>query len=123
MAEAGQRGGILARLIFLALLAGGLVLWLQLRKPRELLVRIDLTGAMPGNVVEADIVVRRGSEALTRSDRHFGRTGAPGALEVLVHARPGDAEVETTLVYAGATARKLVQPVTLGDEPALVAVR
>jgi hypothetical protein len=38
------------RLIFLALLGGGLLLWSQLRKPRDLILLVDLTEALPGDV-------------------------------------------------------------------------
>jgi len=33
---------------------------------------------------------------------------APATVEVIVHARPGPAEVETTLAYAGKPARRIV---------------
>jgi len=85
------------------------------RQPRDLILLVDLTSALPGDIVEVDVVVRRGDHALARHDVQYGKTGAPGQVEMLVHASPGDAEVETTLVYAGKPARKWVAPVKLNE--------
>jgi hypothetical protein len=105
------------RLLFLALLGGGLLLWTQLRKPREMVVQIDLTQALPGEITEVDVVVRRGRHALARHDVRYGFSGAPGLIEMAVHATPGDAEVETTLVYAGKPALKSMSHATLAESP------
>jgi hypothetical protein len=105
------------RLVFLALLGGGLLFWSQLRKPRELVLEIDLTQAMPGEITEVDVVVRRDGHALARHDVRYGAAGAPGLLQLPLRASPGDAEVETTLVYAGKPARKSVSQATLAESP------
>ena len=103
------------RLAFLLLLGGGLLYWAQLRKPRELALQIDLTQALPGEIGEVDVVVRRGAHALARHDVKYGSAGAPGLIELAVHAAPGDAEVETTLVYNGKPARRSVAQITLDE--------
>jgi len=110
-----MRREILLRVVFVALLGGGLLLWTRGRQPRDLILLVDLTSALPGDIVEVDVVVRRGDHALARHDVQYGKTGAPGQVEMLVHASPGDAEVETTLVYAGKPARKWVAPVKLNE--------
>ena len=101
------------RLIFLAVLAGGLVLWGQLRRPRDLSLEIDLQGALPGEIREVDVVVRRGGRALARHEVRYAAEGAPGTISLLVHAAPGDAEVEMTLVYAAKPARRSTARVAL----------
>ena len=96
-----------ARLVFLAALVGGLLLWSQQRRPRDLALQIDLTAALPGEIVELDVVVRR--------------AGAPGVVEFQLHAAPGAADIETTLVYASRPVRRTVTSITLSpDEPALI---
>jgi hypothetical protein len=104
-----------ARLAFLALLAGGLLFWTHQRRPRDLAVRLDLTSALPGEIVEVDLIVRRGDRALARRDSRYGTRGAPGQVEVVVHAAPGEAEVEATLVYAGRPARRTVRQIRLSE--------
>src|SRR3954470_12994014 len=112
---------LLPRLLFLAILGGGLWWWQQQRKPRELRVQIDLTAALPGDVTEIDVIVRRGEHALARHEVRYGAAGAPGTVELIVHAAPGAAEVETTLAYGGKPARRSVSTVTLAEaEPARV---
>jgi hypothetical protein len=103
------------RLLFLAVLGGGLLFWTQQRKPRDLTLQIDLTGALPGEIVEVDVVVRREGHLLARHDVRYGAAGAPGLLEMPVHAAPGEAEVETTLVYSGKEARRSVVTVRLQE--------
>ena len=100
------RGGLLPRLLFLAALGGGLIWWGELRRPRDLQLSVDLTAALPGEVTEVDVVVRRGGHVLARHDASYGAAGAPGTVVMIVHAAPGDAEVETTLACAGKPARK-----------------
>ena len=46
----------------------------------------------------------------------YGASGAPGTLQLIVHASPGNAEVETTLIYAGKPARRSVEQVRLQAE-------
>ena len=108
-----------ARLVFLGARGGGLLLWSQQRRPRDLTLQIDLTGVLPGEIVEVDVVVRRSGHALARHDVRYGESGAPGLLELPVRAFPGPADVETTLVYSGKPARRTVASVTLSaDAPA-----
>jgi hypothetical protein len=104
------------RLVFLALLGGGLLLWLHERKPRDFTLQIDLTQALPGDITEVDVVVRRSGHALARHDMNYGARGAPGLIDLPVHASPGAAEVETTLVYSGKPARRSTQPVELSEK-------
>lgn len=111
-----MRNRLLLRLLFLALLVGGLVLWGERRKPRDLSLQLDLTSALPGEIVEVDVVVRREGHLLARHDVQYGKAGAPGTVEMPVHAAPGTAEVETTLVYSGKPARKSTSPVTLSEK-------
>jgi hypothetical protein len=67
------------------------------------------------------VVVRRGGHALARHDLRYGPSGAPGLIEVPIHAAPGDAEVETTLVYAGKPAqRSLAHAALMESAPARV---
>jgi hypothetical protein len=109
------------RLVFLAVLGGGLLLWSHLRRPRDLRVQVDLTGALPGDVTGIDVVVRRQDHALARHEVRYGAAGAPGTVEFIIHAPPGRAEVETTLDYPGKPSRRTVASVKLsGDEPARV---
>jgi hypothetical protein len=96
---------------------GALLLWAQLRKPRELVLQIDLTQALPGEITEVDVVVRRGGHALARHDVRYGTAGAPGLVEMSIHAAPGEAEVETTLVYPGKPARRSVAQAMLAESP------
>jgi len=113
---------MIKRFAVLAVLAGGLILWMRLRQPRDLSLQIDLTAALPGEIAEVDVVVRRDGRALARHDVQYGKSGAPGLLEILVHAAPGPADVETTLVYAGKPASRTVVPVELDEQvPARVA--
>ena len=110
-----MRKEILLRLVFLAALAGVLLLWAQWRSPRDLVVQIDLTAALPGEINEIDVTVRRSGHALARHDVRYGAAGAPGLIEVPVHASPGEAEVETTLVYTGKPARRSAAQVRLDE--------
>ena len=103
-----MRREILLRVIFVALLGGGLLLWTRGRQPRDLTLQIDLTAVLPGDIVEVDVVVRRSGHALSRHDVQYGKAGAPGLLEMPIHAAPGAAEVETTLIYAGRPAHRSV---------------
>lgn len=104
---------VLPRLAFLVLLGGALILWGEVRKPRELVLQIDLTAALPGEIQEVDVVVRRGGHALARHDVRYGSAGAPGVLEFVVHAPPGGAEVETSLLSPGKPERRVVSEVQL----------
>ena len=88
----------LLRLGFLLLLAGGLVLWTQLRKPRELVVELDLAAALPGEVSEVDLIVRRGERLLVRKDLKF-ENGASQILSETFQATPGAAEIEADVIY------------------------
>lgn len=119
-----ERGGILLRVGFVAVLGGGLLLWSHLRKPRDCAVELDLTHALPGEVVEVDLIVRRGGKLLERSDLRYGTSGAPATLSLTVHAAPGAADVEATLVNADGTARRTQERVALSAAaPARVIAR
>ncbi len=86
-------------------------------------VEVDLTAALPGDIVEVDLVVRRGGSALARHDVRYGASGAPGLVQFPLRAAPGEAEIETTLVYARGAAHRAVAKVELSeDSPARVAV-
>jgi hypothetical protein len=104
------------RLLFFAVLAGALLWWSQLRRPRDLRLAVDLTAMMPGDVTEVDVIVRRGGHALARHEVRYGGEGAPGTVELIVHAAPGEAEVETTLAYAKQASRRSVARVQLSGE-------
>ena len=109
---------------FLAVLAGGLVLFAHARSPRDMVVEVDLTSALPGEIVETDVIVYREGRSLARVDERYGRGGAPGTVKVAVRARPGAATVEVTLVSAGGTSRKTERAVELAaDSPAHLQVR
>ena len=115
---------VLPRLAFLALLGGALILWGERRKPRDLVLQVDLTAALPGEIREVDVTVRRGGHALARHDVQYGDAGAPGLLEFVVHATPGEAQVETALASPGKPERRMVSEVTLTkDAPARVRVQ
>lgn len=117
-----MRRGLAARLLLLAGVAAGLLLWNRERRPVEMALEIDLTGALPGEISELDVVVRRGGQMIARHDVRYGAAGAPGLEQVRVRATPGEAEVETTLVYPGRPARRSTAQVTLRkDAPARVA--
>jgi hypothetical protein len=108
-----DRGGVVARILFIAALAGGLLLWSQLRRPRDLMVSLDLTAVFHGEINELDVVIRRGGHVLARHDIRYGAAGAPSGIDVPIHATPGEAEVELTLVYPGKPARRTVATVKL----------
>jgi len=119
-----QRGGLLLRLGFLLLLAGGLLLWSELRRPRELAIDVDLTGALPGEIVEVDVTVSREGHPLVRLDQRYGSAGAPATLHLVVRASPGPAEADVMLVDARGTARRTRATVELPkDGNAVVRVR
>ena len=114
---------IALRLGFVAVLLGGLLLWGELRKPRELPVEIDLTSALPGEITGLDVVVTRDDGLLARAQPAFDGRGAPGLYRMTLHARPGAAEVEVTLLYGKAPARRTRAEVDLTDSGARVVAR
>ena len=67
-------------LLLLAVLGGGLLVWSQLRRPRDLKISLDLTAALPGDVKDVDVIVRRGGHALARHFVRYGVAGAPGTV-------------------------------------------
>jgi len=118
------RGGLLLRLGFLLLLAGGLLLWSELRRPRDLGLDLDLTGALPGQIVEVDVTVARDGHPLMRFDQKYGPAGAPATLHLTVRAQPGPVEVDVMLIDTGGTARRTRVTVELRkDGNAVVAAR
>ncbi len=118
-----ERRLFLVRAAFLALLGGGLLIWGEMRRPRELRLELDLTRALPGEIAGVDLVVRRGRRALARDVMIFGKEGAPGTVEFRVRAAPGEAEVEATVTYPAKPARSTRAQVKLSeDTPAVVHV-
>ena len=105
---------------FLVLLAGGLI-WLARDRPRDL--PLDLALAAPGAppARSFDLVVRREGTALLRVEQTFAGA-APEMVRVSVHARPGPAEVDLTVVDGAGAARRVRGQVELAEEaPARVA--
>jgi hypothetical protein len=89
-----------------------------------MVVEVDLTSALPGDIVETDVIVYREGRSLARVDERYGPAGAPGTVKVAVRARPGAATVEVTVVSAGGTSRKTERAVELAaDSPAHLRVR
>lgn len=122
--NAATRSGLLLRLGFFVVLGGGLLLWSELRRPRDLRLELDLTGALPGDIVEVDVTVTRGGEALFRLDERYGSAGAPARVRTVVHARPGPADVDAMVVDAKGNARRTRAAVELRkDAPVVVTVR
>jgi len=112
---------LLLRLVFLGLVAATLFWWSQSRRPRDLQLAVDLTAMLPGEITEVDVVVRRGGHALARHDVQYGPSGAPGTVELIVHAPPGEAQVETVLAYGTRPARKSITTVRLSaDAPSRI---
>jgi len=111
--DQGPRKTRWLRFGFLAVLAGGLILFATIRSPREMVVEVDLTGALPGEVVETDVIVSRDGRALARVDDRYGARGAPATMRIPVRARPGTATVEVTLVGATGASRRTTVPVEL----------
>jgi len=98
---------LLLRLGFLLFLAGGLALWSELRRPRDLGLDLDLTAAVPGDIVEVDVTVLREGRALLRFDQKYGGSGAPATLHLTVRARPGPVDVDLMLIDARGNARRM----------------
>jgi len=116
-----ERGGLLLRLGFLVLLGGGLVLWSELRRPRDLALDLDLTGALPGDIAEVDVTVLREGHALVRFEQRYGAAGAPATLHIIARSPPGAADVVVMLVDAQGKARRIRATVELRkDAPAVV---
>jgi hypothetical protein len=113
----------LLRLGFFLLLGGGLLLWSELRRPRDLRLELDLTAALPGDVVELDVTVTREGRALLRLDERYGSAGAPATVTAVVRARPGPAAVDAMVVDAKGNARRTRTSVDLRkDVPTVVKV-
>jgi len=116
-----ERGGLLLRLGFFLLLAGGLLLWSELRRPRDLALDLDLTSAVPGEIVEVDVTISRDGRPLLRFDQKYGAAGAPATLHLTVRAQPGPVQVDAMLIDARGNARRTRATVELrGAETALV---
>ena len=124
MTPGSRPAGLLVRVAFLLLLGGGLVVWGELRRPRDLRLDIDLEDALPGEIAEMDVTVTRDGRALLRLDQKYGPSGAPVAVHSIVRARPGPAEVDAMLVDVQGNARRTRVPVDLTkDVPAVVKLR
>ena len=116
-----ERGGVLLRLGFLLFLAGGLLFWSELRRPRDLALDIDLSEALPGDIAEVDVTVLRDGHAVVRFDQRYGESGAPATLHVTARASPGPGDVDIMLVDAQGKARRIRTTVELRkDAPAVV---
>jgi hypothetical protein len=87
-----------ARVVFLVLLGGSLALWTHLRMPRDLRVDVDLSSALPGDLSEVEVVIAQDGQPVVRKEMRYGPSGAPAALHLEVRARPGDFDLEITLV-------------------------
>jgi len=112
------------RVGFLVVLAGGLFLFARARSPKDMVVELDLSAALPGDIVETDVIVYREGRSLARVDERHGARGAPATIQVPVRAQPGRASVEVTLVSAGGRSRRTLLPVELTTgAPARVQVR
>jgi hypothetical protein len=111
---------VIVRLAFLLLLGGGLVVWGELRRPRDLRLEIDLADALPGDVAEMDVTVTRDGHALLRLDQRYGKSGAPASVRSVVRARPGRAEVDAMLIDVQGNARRTRVSVDLSTDAAAV---
>ena len=116
------RGGaaLLLRLGFLVLLGGGLLLWSEVRRPRDLGLDVDLTSALPGEISEVDVTVLRDGHPLVRLDQKYGSAGAPPTLHVTVRARPGPVQVDLLVIDARGTARRTQATVELRPQASAV---
>ena len=124
MTPASRPAGLLVRLAFLVLLGGALVVWGELRRPRDLRLDIDLADALPGDVAEMDVTVTRDGHALLRLDQKYGASGAPPSIHSTLRARPGPAEVDAMLIDVhGNTRRNRIAVDLTKDSPAVVKLR
>ena len=78
-----------------------------------MVVEIDLTSALPGEVRETDVIVYREGRSIARVDERYGSRGAPATIRIPVRAQPGGATIEVTLVSAGGVSRRTAMPVEL----------
>jgi hypothetical protein len=120
-AESGERRlKLAARVVFLVLLGGSLALWAHLRMPRDLRVDVDLSSALPGQLAEVEVVIARDGQAVVREEMRYGPGGAPAALHLEVRARPGDFDIEATLVDRSRNAQRTRRHVRLREGEAAV---
>ncbi|HXN84370.1 MAG TPA: hypothetical protein VN883_17950 [Myxococcales bacterium] len=118
-----RRLKLAARVVFLVLLGGSLALWTHLRMPRDLRIDVDLSSALPGQLAEVEVVIAQDGQAVVRKEMRYGPSGAPGALHLEVRARPGDFDVEITLVDRAHRAQRTRRRVRLREgETAVVRV-
>jgi hypothetical protein len=109
---------LLLRLGFVFLVVGVAFFWERTRKPADMSLTIDLSSARPREMSGIDVIVRRGGRPIARHEIAFGHAGAPKSVEFVVHARPGTAEVESTLNYAGKPSRRVTLEMDLRAEGA-----
>jgi hypothetical protein len=111
-----MRKRLLIRFVVIALALGGVYLFQRGRKPADLSLAVDLSGARPKEITGIDVVIRRGGRPLSRHEMSFGGSGAPSTLEFVVHAAPGNADVESTLNYQGRPSRRTTVQIDLQPE-------
>jgi hypothetical protein len=69
------------------------------------------------------VVIAREGQAVVREEMRYGPSGAPAALHLEVRARPGDFDIEATLVDRSRNAQRTRRHVRLREgEPAVVRV-
>jgi hypothetical protein len=107
---------LLLRLVLIALILGGVYYWERSRKPVDMTLALDLSAARPKEISGVDVIVRRNGRPLSRHEMAFGSVGAPPRLEFVVHAPPGGAQVESTLVYMGKPSRRVTVDLDLHPE-------
>src|SRR3954467_10336660 len=105
---------LLLRFVLIGLILGGVYYWQRSRKPVDLTLALDLSEARPREITGLDVVVRRNGKLLNRHEvSGFAGAGAPRTVEMVVHAPPGLAEVESTVDYAAKPSRRTLTTIDL----------
>jgi hypothetical protein len=107
---------LLIRFAVIALVVAGTLWWQSSKKPVDLTLVVDLTAMKPAEISGIDVIVRRDGRSLTRHEVTFGKAGAPQTIELVVHAPPGAAEVESTLIYEGKPSKRVTIKAELAAE-------
>jgi hypothetical protein len=111
-----MRKKLLIRFAVIAAVIGATLFWQKSHKPVDLTLAVNLEAMKPREVTGIDVVVRRDGRLLTRHEMTFGTVGAPSNVELVVHAPPGAAEVETTANYQGKPSRRVTVKTDLSAE-------